>query len=304
MGYMSKSKIPFYSRPVGRKKKRVYRKKKRVMTKKAVKKIVQNEVMEKKRFYIAPIALTNGDITCVAPYNASYLGGTVAGLIQPFPIGQQTANTGNFGITTIGAWAAIDITPHPQEGNTFSTREGASITVLSSYMKFQFQQQSSNTLTPIKIRMTILLKKGSPDGTAATTMANWFLNSALPNGSGINSNAGIIDYNSNVSPDNYGQYRKLYEKSVTLFQDNVDAGLMVREHTIKLRYNKGLGHRVRFIQNGQIITEGQLILLITCDAGNVTNQQYVGPGSATLINNAALSGAACNFNICHYFVDP
>lgn len=278
--------------------------KRRMVTAKSVKRIVQQTILEKKRFYIAPIALTNGDITCVAPYNASFLGGTQAGLIQPFPIGQQTANTGNFGITTLGGWAAIDITPHPQEGNTFSTREGASITLTSSYMKFQFQQQSANTLTPIRIKMTILAKKGTPDATAATTAANYFLNSALPNGSGINNNQGIIDYNSTVSPDQFGQYRKLYEKSVTLFQDNVDAGLMVREHTIKLKYNRGLGHRIRFVQNAQVITEGQIVLLITCDAGNTTNQTYTGPGASTLINNAALSGAACNFNICHYFVDP
>lgn len=287
-------------------KKKPYKKKttaKKGTTTSFIKKVVQGQVMEKKRFYIAPIALTNGDITCSAPYNAYFLGGTQATLIQPFPLGQQTANTGNFGITTIGGWASIDITPHPAEGNTFSTREGSSITLMSSYMRFQFQQQSSNTLTPIKIRMTILKTRGAPDLNASQTMLSWYLNSALPNGTGIGGNQGIVDYNSNVSPDYRNQYEIIYTKTITLWQDNIDAGLQVKEHTIKLKYNKGLGHKIRFIQNSQTITDGQLTLLLTCDAGNVTNQQYVGPGFATLVNNAGLSGAACNFNICHYYVD-
>lgn len=277
---------------------------KKPASKKQIKRIVRDEICEKKRFYIAPIALTNGDITCSAPYNASNAGGAFSQLFQPFSLGQQFCN-GSFGVSTIGGWTAIDITPHPQEGNTFSTREGSSINLMSSFMRFQFSQQSSNTLTPIRIRMVILHTLGAPDVTALTTMTNWYLNSALPNGSAINSNNGIIDFNSNVSPDYRGQYRKIYEKTTTLHQDSVATGLQVREHQIKLKYNKGLGHTVRFVQNAQVITGGQLTLLLTADAGNMSNANtFTGAGAATLVNNTDSSGCFVNFNICHYYIDP
>jgi len=256
---------------------------------------------EKKRFYIAPVALTNGDIVCVAPQSLSTLGGNSAVLAQPFPIGQQYA-AGDYGVSTTGGWTAMDITPHPIENNGFSGREGSQITLQSSYMQFKFTQMSANTLTPIKIRMTIVQVLGAPQ-TPGGALTAFYLNSALPNGSAINGNGGLIDYNSNTSPDQRGQYRVIYNKTTTLWQDNIDAGLQVRNHVIKLKYNRGAGHVVRFLQNSTTVTHGQLLMFITCDSGNVASYAFSGNGNATLVNNAANSGAACNFNICHYFTD-
>lgn len=256
---------------------------------------------EKKRFYIAPVALTNGDITCVAPRDVSYLGGIGTSLGQPFPIAQQNAN-GPFGITTIGGWACIDITPFPTENNGFSGREGSSITLTSSYMQFKFTQQSVNTLTPIKIRMTIVQVLGAPQA-ASGALQSFYLNSALPNGSAINSNAGIIDYNSNTSPDQRGQYRVLYNKTTTLWQDNIDSGLQVRNHVIKMKYNRGAGQVVRYLQNTTQVTHGQMMLFMTADAGNMSGDAFTGAGNLTMVNNSSFSGAACNFNICHYYTD-
>lgn len=285
-------------------KRKTYKKKTAKKTARLIKRVVQEQVMEKKRFYIAPIALTNGDITCSAPYSAYSYGGQTASLSQPQPFGQQSAISSTLGSTTLGGWVAIDITPHPQEGNTFSTREGSSITLLSSYMHFQFQQMSANTLTPIKIKIVILLVKGAPQN-VSTMMTTRYLNSTMPNGTGINANNGIIDFNSNVDPDSFGQYKQIYEKTTTLYQDNVDAGLQVREHKIKLRYNRGLGHKVRFLQNTNVVTDGQLVMLITANAGNTNGSfSFTGNGSATMINNATASGALMNFNICHYYIDP
>jgi len=256
---------------------------------------------EKKRFYIAPVALTNGDIVCVAPQSLSTFGGNSAVLTQPFPIGQQYA-AGSFGVSTTGGWTAMDITPHPIENNGFSGREGSQITLQSSYMQFKFTQMSSNTLTPIKIRMTIVQVLGAPQ-TPGGAITAFYLNSALPNGSAINSNGGLIDYNSNTSPDQRGQYRVIYNKTTTLWQDNIDAGLQVRNHVIKLKYNRGTGHIVRFLQNSTTVTHGQLLMFMTCDSGNIASNTFTGDGAGTLVNNLSNSGAACNFNICHYFTD-
>jgi len=262
------------------------------------------KVSEKKRFYIAPVALVNGDITCSAPQSAVRSGGQQTTLIQPFPLGQQTAQDGTFGLTTIGGWSAFDITPYPVETNGFSGREGSQIKLNSSYMQFKFTQQSVNTLTPIKIRMTIVHVQGQPQ-TPAGVFEAYHLNSALPNGTGINTNAGIIDYNSTVSPDQYSQFKVIYSKTVTLWQDNIDAGLQVKNHVIKLRYNRGAGHTVRYLQNTLTPTSGQLIMMMSADAGNIgANWAFTGPGNLTLVNNAIASGALCNFNICHYFTDP
>ena len=256
---------------------------------------------EKKRFYIAPIALNNGDLVCVAPRDMTYLGGTSTTFTQPFSLGQQFAN-GAFGVSTIGGWCGMDMTPYPIENNGFSGREGSAITLQSSYMQFKFTQQSTNTLTPIKIRMIIVQVLGAPQ-TASGALQNFFLNSALPNGTAINSNAGIIDYNSNTSPDQRGQYKVLYNKSTTLWQDNIDAGLQVRNHVIKMKYNRGAGHAVRFLQNSTTVTHGQLMMFFTADAGNISGNAFTGNGSGTLVNNAAFSGAEVNFNICHYYTD-
>lgn len=258
---------------------------------------------EKKRFYIAPIALTNGDITCVAPVTSVHLGGQQSGLFQPFPLGQQTAQSSTFGVTTIGGWAGFDITPYPVETNGFGGREGSSINLNSSYMQFKFTQMSATTLTPIKIRMTIVHVLGAPQ-TSAGALEAYYLNSALPNGSGINNNNGIIDYNSAVSPDQRGQYKVIYNKTTTLWQDNIDAGLQVKQHIIKLKYNRGAGHMIRFLQNTTTVTNGQLLMFLTADAGNTAGTAFTGTGNATLTNNAAGSGAFVNFNICHYFTDP
>ena len=262
-----------------------------------------NKMAEKKRFYIAPIALTNGDITCVAPITAFRNGGQVSSLIQPFPIGQQTAQSSTFGVTTIGGWSAFDITPYPIETNGFGGREGSSINLTSSYMQFKFTQMSANTLTPIKIRMTIVHVLGAPQS-SGVALESYYLNSALPNGTGINNNNGIIDFNSSVSPDQRGQYKVIYNKTTTLWQDNIDAGLQVKQHLIKLKYNRGAGHIVRYLQNTTTPTNGQLIMFLTCDAGNVGPTTFTGAGQLTMVNNAIESGALCNFNICHYYTDP
>lgn len=259
---------------------------------------------EKKRYYIAPVALTNGDITCVAPTNAYRDGGTSSGLFQPTAFGQQASiSTMGVGLTTVGGWLAFDITPHPIENNGFSGREGSQIVLNSTYAQFKFTQQSGNTLTPIRIRMVILDVQGAPQDSKAV-MEAFYLNSALPNGNGIGNNNGLIDFNSNISPDQRSQYKVIYNKTTTLFQDSVDAGLMVKNHVIKLKYNRGKGHKIRFIQNSTTLAHGQLVMLITADAGNLGAVAYSGPGNGTLVNNAANSGAALNFNICHYFTDP
>ena len=263
-----------------------------------------NKMAEKKRFYIAPVALTNGDITCVAPRDAFRNGGGNTGFVQPFPLGQQFASTVNFGTTTIGGWASMDITPYPTETNGFGGREGSSINLNSSYMQFKFTQMSGNTLTPIKIRMTIVHVLGAPQ-TSAGALEAFYLNSCLPNGTGINSNNGIIDYNSSISPDQRHQFKVIYNKSATVWQDNIDAGLQVKNHVIKLKYNKGAGHVVRFQQNTTTVTGGQLVMFLTADAGNTsTAWDYTGNGALTLVNNTLSSAALVNFNICHYFTDP
>lgn len=261
------------------------------------------KVSEKKRYYIAPVALTNGDITCVAPFSPSRNGGLVGGFIQPVPLAQQYCTGADYNTKTVGGWMSMDITPYPTENNGFNGREGSSINLNSSYMQFKFTQMSVNTLTPIKIRMVIVEVRGQPQDSSAA-LTQYFLNSALPNGTGINNNNGIIDYNSNVSPDQFHQYRTIYNKTTTLWQDNIDAGLQVRNHVIKLKYNRGKGHMVRFLQNSLTPTGGQLLMFILADAGNLGINAYEGTGAATLVNNSANSGALVNFNICHYYTDP
>lgn len=260
------------------------------------------KVSEKKRFYIAPRALTNGDIACSAPLQVAYNSSGTIFNEAPFYHGQQICNTYP-GTSTLGGWSAWDATPYPASGNGFGQRQGASIKLMSSYIKIQITQTSVNTLTPVRTKLFLFQVIGLPVSPGAFTTTT-FLNSTFPNGTGIGSNNGIIDYNSEFDPDHRRTYKLIAVKKMYMPLDNLTTQAQVKEYGFGIKYNRGAGHTIRFQQNSNSPTDGQLMCVVVSDAGNAGAYDYSGTGKETLNNNSSLSGVQINFVMSHYYIDP
>lgn len=262
-----------------------------------------SKASEKKRFYISPIALTNGDITTSAPLQTAYLQNYFTSFSEaPIRVAQQYCASLS-GSYTAGGWSCWDATPYPSQGNGYNQRQGSNIKLVSSYLKFQLSQQSTNTLTPIKIKFFLLQIPGQPLG-PGNFVTSMFLNSTFPNGTNINGNDGLIDYNSGLDPDHRRDFKIIAKKTMTLPLDNINAQVTVKEYGFGIKYNRGAGHTVRYDRNSNSPTDGQLLAVVIADAGNAGSYTYAGNGTGTLVNNSSASGALLNFQFCHYYIDP
>lgn len=203
-------------------------------------------------------------------------------------VGQLNGNTNGY--------YAFDCTPAPAEGVTSITRNGNSIKLSSSFMRFQFSQQSAVT-NPIKIRIRMDLVKGTPQ-----TPGNWPATVLSPNPFVTGGN--IIDYNSNTNPDYYGTLQTIFSRSYTLKQDQITGGNTILDVSIPLKYFKGKGHHVRFGSDAAIASsEGQLILFITMDNGNMSATVPTTLGGLPLNGQGINTGVYMSYNIIHYFYD-
>ena len=257
---------------------------------------------EKKRYYITPQNQTVGDITTLAPLYTVFLGTAQAYTISPFSIGQVYATSAT---ACVPGWSACDITPYPSQSNPFSGREGSSIKLHSSYMRFQVSQQTSLN-APMKIQGYIVQVKGMPITSSAnllTYVNNMFLTDPFVIGTGINSGSGIIDRSSDLDPDFRGQYSVLRKFNLNLPIDTYSGSTQVKEYKVGMKYGRGKGHHIRYNQNTNVCTNGQLIMILLPDIGNASGTTYTGNGSTSLPLTTSTTGANINFNIAHYYYD-
>lgn len=264
--------------------------------------------VEKKRFCLTPIAVSQGDITTFGPAISMYAGGTVSTFSQaPVPVGQIYAADG-LSTQCVGGWVAWDATPIPEEGPGYNQRDGSSLKCVSFYQKFQFWQQKA-TNAPSRLKLYTLLIKGAvlPSATELQSFVNnIFLTSSFPVGVGIDSGAGIVDYNSTFDPDYRATFSILNTKYIKLRSDNLADQTQITEATLGKKWQ----HHVRFNGDQNYPTSGQIIQILFCDQGNANvNNAFDGEGTATLpgVNTdgeiAASSGVWFNFNLTHYYVD-
>lgn len=205
-------------------------------------------------------------------------------------IGQVSGNANGF--------YAVDITPIPAQGTTSITRNGNSLKLHSTFMRFQFQQQTATT-NPIKIRMYVVLVKGTPNASVGT----------YPSGIMFDANpfvtgASIYDYHSSMNADYFGTYKILRKKELTIKTDTIAGNNSITDVTMPMKYFRGKGHHIRFAADGsQTIADGQLILVLVADTGNISSSTACTlPGVAngsTPIN----TGSYFAYNIQHYFYD-
>lgn len=190
-----------------------------------------------------------------------------------------------------GFWTK-DITPVVTQGTTYSTRNGASIKLSSSYMKFQFYHQTSTSI-PIKLKMYIVQTK-----TFQTNLTTFVQNMFLYNR--FLSTTSIYDSNSMVNPDYFGLYKILRTKSITVPGDQISGVNMMKNVNIPHKWNRTKGHHIRYAGDTNTVLNGQVFVLIFADCGNLS-------GTASTITpvpvQAATTGINFNYDIKHYYYD-
>ena len=192
--------------------------------------------------------------------------------------------------------AAIDITPIMSQGVTATTRTGASIKLHSSYMQFQFFHQA-NAVNNIKGVIYIFQVLGNPQLSASAVGSMFLPNKWVStNNTGVN----LYDYNSQINPDTFGQFKIITKRKFTVKSDSVTAANMPTSLNIPLKYNRGKGHHIRFSGDTNIVTNGQMIMAIFVDNGNI------GTSSSTIQgipSNGASTGLYYQYDIKHYYYD-
>lgn len=190
-----------------------------------------------------------------------------------------------------GYWVQ-DITPLPSQGTTSSTRNGNSIKLHSSYLKFQLQAQSSSNGTPIKFRVMVIKVIGEPQVISSAPGEMFKNNSFVTGGS-------IIDYNSDRREDTFKRFVILRSRNVYLRPNYHTSQLSIATFGMGLKYKS---HHIKFTTDGnQTIADGQIFLLILADNGNAslsTTSTLAGTAST-----AVATGANLQFDINHYFYD-
>lgn len=208
------------------------------------------------------------------------------------PVGQVSGPASNGGYS-------FDMTPTPAQGTTSITRNGNSIKLHSSYIRFQFSQMPSTT-NPIKVKIMIILVKGQPLASSgyANTAAVWLNPNPFITG------GTIYDYNSDMNPDYFGTIKVLRTKTLRVAQDQFSGSNQIVNVNMPMKYFRGKGHHVRFVADGSTsLADGQLICLITCDNGNISGTNASTLSGAPLQSSAVTTGLYMSYVIEHYYYD-
>lgn len=192
-----------------------------------------------------------------------------------------------------------DITPIPSQGDTVTSRQSASIKLHSSFMKIQFYQEGNNAINPIRGNIWFFLVKGTPQ-VPATFKTNVFTpNPCLTGASYANL---IYDYNCNLNPDYFGQYKILRRIPFTVQPSSVSASqVMIKDVIIPWKWFRGKGHHIRYNANTTTVTDGQIIMFIHVDNGNIGGTAGVANSGVPVTTTN--SGLFMNYDIKHYYYD-
>lgn len=163
-------------------------------------------------------------------------------------VGQCNGNTyGNY---------FADITPIISQGVTGQTRNGVSVRLHSMCIKGQILQQSANHFQG-KIKFEIFINKGNLN--ASASIADIY---------SVNPITGLYDINSPRALDTFKGFRRLLSRTFSLKQDNYSGVQGWRDITIPIRFKS---HHVKYNDdNSNNVTNGQILLVITCDGGNMS----------------------------------
>lgn len=154
-----------------------------------------------------------------------------------------------------------DMTPIIPQGITIATRNGASIKLHSTVMKFQFTQQV-NCITTLRLKVYIVKVVGP---TVTPNIAN-FLD--------INPFTNAYDINSSRNIDKMVGFKILKVQNVSLKADNISSENAKMEFMIAWKH-KGDSH-IRYDKDTNTVTKGQILMFLVADNGDFGTLQTAG----------------------------
>lgn len=179
-----------------------------------------------------------------------------------------------------------DITPLISQGVTDSTRNGDSVKGHSMVIRGQLMQQA-NTQTDIKVRLLVLETKGIPE---TPTMGQIFNQNPLTS---------CTDYNSIRNPDFYKNYSVVADKRFKLPSHMYSSQSTVfKDFQVNIRFRKG--YHIRYSNNTNTVSNGQLILVMLADNGNLG---ALASSNLTIPNGGAFTGSLCKYWTEFFYYD-
>lgn len=158
----------------------------------------------------------------------------------------------NLNLTSSGH-STTDLTPVISQGVTYNTRNGSSIKLHSTVMKFQMIQQA-NQVTDMRVKIYIFKTTGIP---SAFNIAN-FLD--------VNPFNNRYDFNSSRNIDKMPQFKILQVKNVKIKGDAVANVPNQIEFMIAWKH-KGDSH-IRYDKDTNVVTKGQIYMVMVADNGD------------------------------------
>ena len=159
-----------------------------------------------------------------------------------------------------------DITPIIPQGITHTTRNGSSIKLHSSVMKFQLAQQA-NCITTFRIKVQVIKVIGAP------------ITPNIANILDINPFTNSYDINSSRNIDKMIGFRIIKTKYITLKADSVTGEAAKTEFMMAWKH-KGDSH-IRYEKDTNTVTKGQFLILIVADTGDTVAQTAGGIQNTT-----------------------
>lgn len=181
-----------------------------------------------------------------------------------------------------------DITPYPSQGITAETRNGASIKWTTSYLQLQFIHMSATQST---IKGKIYIIKTRDVINSSTLQQQFFMPSPF-----ITSTS-IYDINSPREQDYFKDFTVLRTRNFTVSCDQISGQTVQKIVKMPLKF----GHHVKFNDNTNVLTNGQVFMIIVCDSGNIATSAVSTVGNIS--NTAPNTGLNLCWSITNYYVD-
>lgn len=190
-----------------------------------------------------------------------------------------------------------DITPLIPQGSGNSQRNGSSVKPHSMFMEMQFFHQA-NTQQKTRYELEIFIVKGVPISSMSTAVTQ------LYNGNNFiaGQNAGspiIIDAMSSRDQDYFKDFKRIYKKNFTIDPDQFSGQSVIKYLKIGIKFKNG--YHVKYNDDTNNLSAGQLIMLIRADNGNCS-----GATACTLTGvpvTGINTGAYLNYNNTYYYYD-
>lgn len=197
-----------------------------------------------------------------------------------FRIGQCNANTYGY--------AGFDITPIVSQGDTRSSRNGASIKLNSTIIRMQIKQQAF-THTVVRVIAEVWLVKSQTISSATTIIPQLFVPDAI---------SGVIDFNSARNPDYFTDFKRIAVRNVYLPADNYAS---MTNRFKDLQMNLSTKHHIRYDGDTNTVLNGQMWITFRADTGN-TNDSTAST-LTKIVNQGVQTGVLANMFVRQYYYD-